>query len=275
MIYSSLFDFVCIPLDISFVAFDEFGNITQVVSNSDIDRSKKCCHSKNSLCYCYDTYGPTIRIDLFETFFNKNGNTKSYSPFSNEYLSHHSNTKIYSSFPSIRGVFFVSIFDQKLPIEMYKWISIDLYVSQEKHMKKTINNDIICDRKSSDVYLHSRMPLSLPGKGNVGSFTISSVAVFTADYENRNIEISPLNFSCPNYVIQIPTFSVTEILPEIAQITHVAQFGNKLSRYERRVSCPLGCSASLGRAFYINKFQSPIQKIHFFLLKYMYKILNI
>lgn len=267
---SSLFDFACIPLDISFVAFDQYGNITHVVSNSDVDRSKKACHSKSTLCYCYDTFGPTIRLDLFETFFNKNGKTKTYSPFSNEYISHNSNTKLYSSFPSVRGVFVISVFDQSIPIEMYKWISIDFYISQEKHMRKTLDDVLICEPKLADVYFHSRMPVNLPRTGKVGSFTISSVAVFTADYENRNIEISPLLFSCPNYSIKIPTFSITEILPEIAQVSQVAQFTNGINKYERRVSCPLGCSASLGRALYINKFPNIMPKIRFcFSWKYL------
>lgn len=248
-----LFDFIRIPLDISFVSYDIDGNITNICTNSICYSPKKCCHSGNSLCYSYDTFGPTLRIDLFRTFFSKSGFpvNKDHNPFER------SANIFYSTKPSIRGILLVSLFDQTYSIDHFDWISLDIYLSQENHMKTTQNNIIMCEKEKAQVYFHSRIPLSIPKKGSLVPFTIGAVAALTSDSVS-NIEISPIYFSVPNKTLQIPTYSVTEILPEIAQ---VAQFPIYSHQYERFVACPLGCCASLSRGLFINHFPQFVPKM--------------
>ena len=230
-IASNKYDFICFPLDISIISFDKYGKVSNISSYSEMLNPKCCCHSKSNLCYCSDTFGPTLRLDLQNLFST-----------------------------SVRAIIVVSIFNTSINIEQFQWIALDLYISQERHMKRTKKFDLLCNNESqANVFFFSRIPLKYSkGTTMIGVISLTSTQAYYND-NDQFVEIDPVYFSVPNHIFNIPTYSITEIVPELVQ---TAKFPAVPGIYERRLSCCLGCTASLSRALFINQIQQ-LQHIDF------------
>jgi len=185
------------PLDIGFIAFSSLGQANTVCFNADTHLSKGVHHSSPDLTLCYDSYGPTIRIDVEKLIGGVN--------------------------PSVVGVFTVCSNDPSQLLSLYKWIAIDVYISEEKYSTSNLLPQF-----------HSRFQ---PNVGTGSIATAMSLAITP-----QGIVLTPLQWFAPNLNMQFAPLNPLEVLPELAVLC-----GLPAGFAPRRSSCVPFIPSSLNR----------------------------
>lgn len=212
--------FIPCPLDIGIITFNAKGEIVSSVFNGDV-RGKGLAHSGISFCYCYDTFSPSIRIDVGKLFMNK-------------------------KHPAIRAIITVSTNDPNRQLCEFNWISTDFYVSQEK-MFQVSKKKLIADPQYSQPFFHSRVGVpAQPG-------TTLSIASILSLTPMGGLVVQPFTWGAPNQLIPFKPLSCLECAPELALVCQLPP-----GKAKRRIAAIPGCPASINRALSIQGYNQLI-----------------
>lgn len=216
-VINSGFGFIPCPLDIGIVAFGQDGSMKTICFNSET-KGIGVQHSGITFCFCYDTFAPSLRIDITDLFWGP--------------------------IPAVRAIVTVSTNNPKVPLSDFKWIALDFYISSEKQFQR-FDDKIVChDPNLALPLFHTRFtPTYAQGS------TTSVCAALTPT--PQGVSITPVQWFAPNQFIQFTPYSNLEILPELATLAGIPPYNVK-----RRVACVPGCSASLNRAMMIQGYQT-------------------
>ena len=212
--------FIPCPLDIGIITFNAKGEVVSSVFNGEV-KGKGLTHSGIAFCYCYDTFGPSIRIDVGKLFGNKKK-------------------------AAFRAVLTVSSNDPNVQLANFRWIAADFYVSQEK-MFQVQKKRIMATPQYSTPFFHSRVGVpAQPGS----TLTVASILSITP---MGALTVQPFAWGAPNQFIPFKPLSCLECTPELAQLCQLNP-----AKAKRRISTIPGCPASINRAMAIQGFNQII-----------------
>lgn len=105
-------NFSGIPLDITIVGFNCNGEVTHIEYNGEPHLYSGLYHTGLNLSYCYDTYSPSIRIDIEDVF--------------------------YSEKRASCAVVLVQCTDKFYMLSASRWIAADIYLTDEKYRRRDL-----------------------------------------------------------------------------------------------------------------------------------------
>lgn len=201
---------VC-PLDLSLIAFSRIGAISELSLNCKRTISHKCVHSGEILCRCYDTYGPSIRIDL---------------------------TSLFGGLDPVQAVVIaVTSNESSKSLSDYEWIAVDFYTTGETICKRTREGCLnVMDERLQLPHFYRRVPLSvIPGS--------TACVVGVMFYDHKGLSFQNVVWNAPSQVCNLKPLTICEVAPELSAL---AGFPCN-PRAQRRFSAFNGIPVSISR----------------------------
>jgi stress response protein SCP2 len=206
------------PLDLEAVAISKTGNIARVAAASEPGDTSDLRHSGISLTRCYDTYGPSIRVDLRELFADRRG---------------------------LAGIFFVvSSHEPAIRLSDFQWIAVDVYVTGESSCHNLDGMIMATDPRMSVPLFHSRISVT-PSHGATLSIGCLMTPLPTG------VAVQPIQWSAPSFLCPLPVLSGVEIESELASL-----LGSMPKACFRRILCYPGYQCILNRGLALNGFRA-------------------
>ncbi|KAH0793414.1 stress-induced protein [Histomonas meleagridis] len=207
------------PLDLGLISFGQRGELRSCVFNGET-KGKGVKHSGINFCFCYDTYGPSLRLDLAKMFFHKKGKG------------------------AVKALITVSTNDPKVTLDKFQWIAVDFYLSPESAFQPFGKRVICRDPNQLQPFFHQRLSAQIqPGA------TVAVIAVLTIT--PQGVAVQPYSWCFPNPNVPVVPYSVIEVAPELAQIC-----GFDPRFIKRRIAFVPGVPISINRALLLQGYNS-------------------
>jgi hypothetical protein len=171
------------PIDLSAVAFGTSGQVRGLAFVSEPRDFEGIRHSWTTPTFCFDTFGPTVRIDL-EAMFS--GNSCSGLLF---LITSNSMNSILSSF---------------------KWLAVDFYVSAEN----------LCHNHGGFISLNKKfaVPLFKVRVSPAPLYGSTATVACLLSTNGSGVEIQQVRWNAPSHAFRFAPFSIVEMLSELGGI---------------------------------------------------------
>ena len=174
------------PLDVSLIAFSRTGLVSELCLNCKKTLNGKCRHSGSVMCRCYDTYGPSIRLDL---------------------------TALFGGLDPVQAVVIAvtSNYASK-PLSDYQWIAVDFYTTGETMCNRTRDGCLnAMDVRLQLPHFYRRVPLSpIPGS--------LACVVGLMFHDQRGLSFQNVVWNAPSQICQLEPLTICEFAPELSSL---------------------------------------------------------